>query len=140
MNIIKNGLKIIITDEQEHEFQNATLCRFCNKELNDDRVRDHDHLTGLYRGAAHNKCNLQCNWKRYKIPVFFHNLKNYDAHLIISSANGDTCKKINVIAQNNEKFITFSFDNLAFKDSYSFLSSSLDRLVGLSKYKNTMTF
>ena len=70
MNIIKNGLKIIITDEQEHEFQNATLCRFCNKELNDDRVRDHDHLTGLYRGAAHNKCNLQCNWKRYKIPVF----------------------------------------------------------------------
>ena len=41
-------------------------------------------------------------------------------------------KKINVIAQNSEKFIMFGFDNLQFKDSFSFLSSSLDRLVGLS--------
>ena len=30
----------------------------------------------------------------------------------------------------------FGFDNLQFKDSFSFLSSSLDRLVGLSKYKD----
>ena len=44
--------------------------------------------------------------------------------------------KIDVIAQNSEKFIMFGFDNLQFKDSISFLSSSLDRLVGLSKYKD----
>ena len=30
----------------------------------------------------------------------------------------------------------FGFGNLQFKDSFSFLSSSLDRLVGLSKYKD----
>ena len=30
----------------------------------------------------------------------------------------------------------FGFDNLQFKDSFSFLSSSLDRLVGLNKYKD----
>ena len=30
----------------------------------------------------------------------------------------------------------FGFDNLQFKDSISFLSSSLDRLVGLSNYKD----
>lgn len=43
----------------------------------------------------------------YKIPVFFHNLKNYDAHLILERA-GDLLKRsrIDVIAQNREKFIT----------------------------------
>ena len=45
-------------------------------------------------------------------------------------------KKIDVIAQNSGKFIMFGFGNLQFKDSFSFLSSSLDRLVGLSKYKD----
>ena len=30
----------------------------------------------------------------------------------------------------------FGFDNVQFNDSFSFLSSSLDRLVGLSKYKD----
>ena len=106
----------------------------CNEELGRDRVRDHDHLTGLYRGAAHADCNLHCNFKDFKIPVFFHNLKNYDAHLIIGEANKFDCNKISVIAQNSEKFITFSFDKLQFKDSFSFLSSSLEKLVKLNKY------
>ena len=44
--------------------------------------------------------------------------------------------KISVIAQNSEKFITFTVDNLEFKDSFSFLSSSLDKLVKLTKYEN----
>ena len=73
----------------------------------------------------------------YKIPVFFHNLKNYDAHLIIEKADELAQKsKIDVIAQNSEKFITFAFRNLCFKDSFSFLSSSLDKLVKLSKYED----
>ena len=45
------------------------------------------------------------------------------------------CKTIiDVIAQNSEKFITFGFDHLLFKYSYSFLSSSLDKLVKMNKY------
>ena len=48
-----------------------------------------------------------------KIPVFFHNLKNYDAHLIKEKADELAQKsKIDVIAQNSEKFITFGFRNL----------------------------
>ena len=43
---------------------------------------------------------------------------------------------MSVVAQNSEKFITFSLDKIQFKDSFSFLSSSLERLVGLSKYKD----
>ena len=63
---------------------------------------------------------------------FFHNLKNYDSHLIIGKANEN--KRIDVIAQNSEKFITFSFGSLQFKDSMAFLSASLDKLVKLNKY------
>ena len=43
-------------------------------------------------------------------------------------------KRIDVIAQNSEKFITFSFGSLQFKDSMAFLSASLDKLVKLNKY------
>ncbi|MFN4152918.1 MAG: endonuclease domain-containing protein [Candidatus Sericytochromatia bacterium] len=60
---------MIISDKQEVEFNKASHCHICSKELKDDRVRDHDHITGLYRGPAHNKCNLEFNLKHYKIPV-----------------------------------------------------------------------
>ena len=36
--------------------------------------------------------------------------------------------KINIIAQNFGKYVTFSFGGLRFVDSYAFLSSSLDTL------------
>ena len=51
------------------------------------KVLDHDHLTGRYRGPAHSKCNQQLRIEPYRtpIPVFFHNLKNYDAHHLISA-------------------------------------------------------
>lgn len=42
---------------------------------------------------------------------------------------------MNVIAQNSEKFITFGYDHLVFKDSFAFLQSSIDKLVKLNKYK-----
>ena len=73
----------------------------------------------------------------YKFPVFLHNLKNYDAHLTINKAHElNKNSKIECIAQNSEKCITFGFKNLCFKDSFSFLSSSLDKLVKLSKYED----
>ena len=48
-----------------------------------DKVIDHDHITGKYRGAAHSSCNLKLRIDpdKIKIPVFFHNLRGYDAHL-----------------------------------------------------------
>ena len=53
--------------------------------MNKDRVIDHDHITGKYRGAAHSSCNLKLRIDpdKIKIPVFFHNLRGYDAHLIM---------------------------------------------------------
>ena len=119
------------------------------------KVRDHDHLTGKYRGPAHSKCNLSLRIDPYRtpIPVFFHNLKNYDSHHLIS-AIGRTDEKtttctnkngqaiigkdkpvtvtdggISAIVQNMEKLISFSWGQFRFVDSYAFLNSSLDKLV-----------
>ena len=46
------------------------------------KVRDHCHHTGKYRGTAHSICNL--HYKIIKeIPVTFHNGSTYDYHFII---------------------------------------------------------
>ena len=47
-----------MTTEDTKKFQDATYCSICHKELGARRVRDHDHVSGLVRGAAHN-CNLK---------------------------------------------------------------------------------
>ena len=138
---LRSTKEIEMTDADTLDFQTATQCYLCGDTISVDdpkggKVRDHCHITGKYRGCAHNVCNINYNYKNIKIPVFFHNLKNYDAHLIISNAQKFECnKKMDVIAQNSEKFTAFGFSNLVFKDSYSFLQSSLEKLVKLNKYK-----
>ena len=111
------------------------------KKQRNTKVRDHCHFTGKYRGCAHSICNLNfCN-RYFKIPVFFHNMKNYDGHLIIQNAEKlSDKKKIDVIAQNSEKFINIGFDSLSVKDSFSFITASVDKLVSIvsmTKYENT---
>ena len=143
MEKMKENKPIQWSAKQKEEHKKAKYCFLCNGKFDNNdpaktKVADHCHFTGVYRGAAHNKCNLDYCFKYFKIPVFFHNLKNYDAHLIIAhmeKLNIDK-DKIKVIAQNSEKFITFSINQLEFKDSFSFLSSSLDKLVKRSKYEN----
>ena len=78
-----------LTDKEEKEFQLATICHICEEDLLTDektgkifKVRDHCHFTGKYRGAAHNECSLSCR-KPMILPVVFHNLQGYDAHLFI---------------------------------------------------------
>ena len=50
--------KMVFTEEDEKQFNKASDCWICGEKLGNDRVRDHCHYTGRYRGAAHNKCNL----------------------------------------------------------------------------------
>jgi len=131
-----------ITKDEQESFELAEICYICEKELGNDRVRDHCHLTRNYRGAAHSNCNL--NYKIPKFyPVFIHNLSGYDAHLFIKNLSG----KISCIPNTEEKYISFSehvvvdeFTNnegkkvevkreIRFLDSYKFMSSSLASLV-----------
>ncbi|XP_068720593.1 uncharacterized protein [Montipora capricornis] len=73
-----------MTKDNEKEFQKANKCHICEKEYNktDVRVRDHCHVTGQYRGSAHQDCNLNFRLTE-KIPVIFHNLRGYDSHFIM---------------------------------------------------------
>ena len=149
IGMMDENKKIEMTEDDNNDFNNATHCficgdkfkdRFKNKTeaLNLRKVRDHCHFTGKYRGCAHSICNLNYCHKHFKVPVFFHNLKNYDGHLIIKHANQiSKGEDINVIAQNSEKFITFGFQHLQVKDSFSFLTSSLEKLVAISKYDDS---
>ena len=121
--------KMMITPQQEAEFLRVRNCHICGNDLCDDRVRDHDHITGLYREAAHNICNLK-HRITWKIPVVFHNLRGYDSHLIMQEI-GKFKMDVNVIPNNMEKYISFSLGkNLVFIDSIQFMPSSLEALAG----------
>ena len=135
-----------MTKEDEEEFQKADECYICNKKYtNEDiKVRDHCHITGKYRGSAHQECNLKLrvNPEEIKIPVIFHNLRGYDSHFIMQEI-GEIVKKhayknkngkeqqmnINAIPNNMEKYMAFMLGNhLTYLDSFQFMSSSLDKL------------
>ena len=138
MNRMKENKDIIMRADDWRGFKTATKCFISGNDIKegDKKVRDHCHFTGKYRGCANDACNLQFSMRYYKIPVFLHNLENHDSHLVIERANELSQNgRIDVIALNSKKFITFAFKNLCFKDSFSFLSPSLDKLVKLSKYE-----
>ena len=137
------------------QFDEATKCWICNEEFDDtvdekgykknEKVKDHCHYTGRFRGAAHNSCNL--NYKKPKfIPVVFHNLSGYDSHLFIKNL-GFTDGTIDCIPNNEEKYISFTKNivvgsytdkkgkdkpikhKIRFIDSFKFMSDSLESLV-----------
>ena len=102
---------IELTDALQREHKAAEKCHICLKEFNDPKnkkVRYHCHHTGLYGGAAHNNCNLKYRIPDY-IPIVFHNLSGYDAHLFIKELGRKfNINDIGFIAKNKEKYISFN--------------------------------
>ena len=136
-----------MAENDEMCFKLMDKCHISDKEYTDKdvSVRDHCHITGKFRGSAHQECNLKLRIKPedIKIPVIFHNLRCYDSHFIMQQI-GETAKnyayknkkgkeqplKINAIPNNMEKYMAFMFGNhLNFIDSFQFMRSSLDKLV-----------
>ena len=128
--------RMVMTEADERAFKRAKCCHICQKAFANDenkmkKVRDHDHRTGKFRGAAHNKCNINFFSNRY-LPVVFHNLRNYDSHFIIHAAHevskvlGDP--RFSCIPNNYEKFLSFTIGDLKFMDSFQFMASSLEKL------------
>ena len=89
-----------LTNKQWKQYERASRCHICFKAFNskDPKVRDHCHYTGCYRGPTHSLCNLRYRIPSY-IPVVFHNLSGYDAHLFIKEL-GKHSNDIGVIAKN----------------------------------------
>ncbi len=153
-------------DECQHELaKNCYACNdlfgrmWYNESKDKDKIeevkkcRDHCHITGKYRGAACNKCNLRMRVPKF-VPVLFHNLEGYDSYLFVRSlglSDGD----IKCIPKTDEKYISFSKDilmetelifttdknenditkekkhylEMRFLDSLKFMNKSLDKLV-----------
>ncbi|XP_065654868.1 uncharacterized protein LOC136081480 [Hydra vulgaris] len=63
-HMIKFLKKIIFTPENKHDFNSAISCHICGKKLNKDKVRDHCHITGKYRGAVHQNYGKKVEIKR----------------------------------------------------------------------------
>ena len=157
--------KMVFSKEEADQFNKATKCWICKEELAKevekegkkeivyDKIRDHCHFTGRYRGAAHNSCNLKYRKPDF-IPVVFHNLSGYDSHLFIGNL-GFSDGNIDCIPNNEEKYISFTktiqvgtypkkaidadgeffyeqkpiFYKIRFIDSFKFMATSLDSLV-----------
>ena len=137
---------LIMTEENKLDFESANYCHICKNRYSEEdiRVRDHCHITGNYRGSAHQDCNLKLRISptNIQIPVFFHNLRGYDSHFIMQqigeiakkhvykNKKGEECQMdINCIPNNMEKYMAFMLGkHLLFLDSFQFMSSSLDNL------------
>ena len=149
--------KKIIFGEKER-YNEETRCWICkgdfdDKDKNKEKVKDHCHYTGRYRGAAHNECNLNYRKPNFT-PVVFHNLSGYDSHLFIKNL-GFSEGNIDCIPSNEEKYISFSkkikvrsytkkvkneegepvekeikvYHTIRFIDSFKFMATSLEKLV-----------
>ncbi len=137
------------------KFVQSEKCHFCKKEFTeaDKKVRDHCHITGEFRGAAHQSCNLNVRTS-LKIPVFFHNGSGYDfKHFIRKLHKID--KNLKIISQTEEKYISICVKveetniQFEFKDSLKFLLKSIDKSAkvlydkdnaGIKNFKNLTTY
>lgn len=133
----KNSFQVCpkpLTANEENQILNTTICHICESNLDNENTIDYDWQTGCFRGVAHEVCAKKFRSPCY-IPVFFHNLSNYDAHFIVHALNFVE-GEIDVIPQTKEKYISFSktiqVNNqkicLRFVDSLKFLPCSLDQL------------
>ena len=73
---------LIMTEDEEENFQSSNTCLICEKLIEDEKVRDQFHIAGKFRGAAHQNCSINlfhwsCNINLQltkKVRVTFHNL------------------------------------------------------------------
>ena len=156
--ILKTPKPIVMSDSEKDQHKKSDSCYACGIEFKATRVNektkkeekvikcaDHCHITGKYRGAACDKCNLRMRVPKF-VLVLFHNLEGYDSHLFVKSLGleeGD----IKCIPKTDEKYISFSKNipmetivsddgkkktaclEMRFIDSYKFTLKPLDSLV-----------
>ena len=121
-----------MTEDDEEDYKNINICRFCGKNIDCDKVRDHCHLTGGFRGPAHSKCFINVTQDQsIFIPFIFNNFSNYDCHMFFEKLVDKKNEKIEVdiIPETNEEYISVTCSCIRFIDSYRFLSNGLDSLV-----------
>ena len=146
---------IFKNDKEEFEHINASQCYDCKINFTSDNLKvvNHNHITGEYKNTVCSKCLVNHKYKKF-MPVYLHNLKNYDSHLFITSlakyGYQATDKDLNIIScipNNEQKYITFSknivvdtyinkktnkitniYFEIRFLDTIAFIASSIESL------------
>ena len=100
---------LILNEEEEHLLQQIKNCWICKKLIdnNEEKVKDHRHITGKFRGAALWNCIINFQLSK-NVPVILHNLRGYGSHLIFNELDKFNVK-ISVIPNELEKYIAFFF-------------------------------
>ena len=126
--------------EQQREFSRMWECHICLEHFEpwDEKFRDHCHYTGKYRGAAHQKCNLQYTIP-HDIPIIFHNLSVYNTHLFIREL-GKKCDSgsIGMITENKEKYISFNVNIVV--DEYEMPLGEMKQVMRQLQFINCIRF
>lgn len=145
--MLKKYSELFMSEEDEIVFQDSKKCHFCDVLFEKEGVkkcRDHCHLSGKYRMALCDSCNLnRADQKKFwKVFVFAHGLQNYDSHFLIEQCYTfrKSSKDIFMLPKSEEKILTFSMGCFQFKDSLGFLNASLSTLVDLLKTKGSNKF
>ena len=110
-----------LADRESKFYDDRRECPICKKEFCHDRneenkfklyqkVRDHCHYTGKFRGAAQSICNLRYNLSK-EIPVVFHNGSTYDHHFIIKHLPEEFKSQFEWLGENTEKIYYFFSTN-----------------------------
>ena len=119
-----------MTIEDEDNYQSSQNCWIYKEKIDDKKVKDHCHITGKHRGAAHSQCSLKLRISR-KLPIIFNNLEGYYGHLIFRKLNNFKNINIQVIPKTNERYMSIIVNNsIVFLDSLQFCKASLDSLAG----------
>ena len=73
---------IIMREKHDEDCRNNNICRFCENNIECDKVRYHCHLTGKYRSPAHNTCNINVTQKQTNfVPFIIHYFSNYGSYM-----------------------------------------------------------
>ena len=118
--ILKTETPMTMTEDDCDRYEKENSCYACGVEFGTicgtdketgepilvEKCRDHCHITGKYRGAACDKCNLRMRVPMF-VPVIFHNLEGYDSHLFVKSL-GLTEGDIKCIPKTDERYISLS--------------------------------
>ena len=101
--------------KEEEAFQSSNMCWSCEKliENDDEKVRDHCHITEKFRGAVYWSCNINLQLTK-KVPIIFHNFKRlWQSFNFFELKKFDV--KLDVMPNRLEKYTTFILNkNLIF--------------------------
>lgn len=128
-------LSLQMTSRDWELYLKQDKCEICGTIFSLDtlKVRDHYHLSGKYRAALCNSCNLGvCKKTTKDVCVTSHYFGRFDSALVIRSMAKKARKdksRFKVIQKGRNNNIVIFYKDWMFTDSYNFLSSSLSNLM-----------